>query len=1049
MFEKVSTTLDFLSREKEVLEFWKKNEVFQKSIDLRKGGDVFTFYDGPPTANGKPHIGHIETRAIKDLIPRYQTMKGKSVTRKAGWDTHGLPVELEVEKQLGLDGKDQIEAYGIEPFIKKCKESVWKYKGMWEDMSERVGFWADMKNPYVTYDNNYIESEWWALKTIFDKGLLYKGYKVVPYCPRCGTALSSHEVSQGYKKVKERSAVVRFKVVGEENAFLYAWTTTPWTLPSNVALCVNGHETYARFECEGRTIIMADALIPAIMGDKEIANKTTFPGSDLVGMKYEPLFDFQREVIRGVENEENAWMVIADDYVTMTDGTGIVHIAPAFGEDDARVGRENHIPFLQLVDTKGEMDKRTPWGGTFIKKADPMVLEDLDKRGLLVAAPAFEHDYPFCWRCDTPLIYYARSTWFIRMTAVHDQLMRNNRSVNWMPDNIKEGRMGNFLDNVIDWGLSRERYWGTPLPVWVCKCGHIHVVGSIKELCEIGHNVTPDIELHRPYIDQVTITCPECGGEMHRTPEVIDCWFDSGSMPFAQWHYPFENKETFEANFPADFISEAIDQTRGWFYTLLAISTLLFDRSPFENCIVMGHVQDAEGRKMSKHIGNVVDPWEVLDKQGADAVRWYFYASSAPWLPTRFSGDLVSEMQRKFMGTLWNTYAFFTLYASIDNYDPLTQKADRKDFSLMDKWILSKLQTLIATVDEGLEKYQITETARAISDFVDELSNWYVRRCRERFWGKGLAGDKLAAFETLYTVLKTLSGLCAPYIPFMAESMYRNLVANNDPDAPISVHLTDFPTADPSLVDHELEAQMEEVIAAVQLGRACRNAANIKVRQPIATMYIKGAALDEAVSELIADELNVKAVRFVTDARDFTTYELKPQMRTLGPRYGKLLGRIGAHLKTMDGNAVVDAFERGETVSFELDGTLVELGKDDVLTRPMQKEGFVAQMDGDMTVVLDANLTPELIEEGYVRELISKIQTMRKDADFDVTDRIAVTIEADAKLSAIAEKGAEDIKRGVLALSVTLGAPEEGAVSQEWNINGEKAVIGVKVVEKR
>ncbi|MDD7365914.1 MAG: isoleucine--tRNA ligase [Clostridiales bacterium] len=1049
MFEKVSTTLDFLSREKEVLEFWKKNEVFQKSIDLRKGGDVFTFYDGPPTANGKPHIGHIETRAIKDLIPRYQTMKGKSVTRKAGWDTHGLPVELEVEKQLGLDGKDQIEAYGIEPFIKKCKESVWKYKGMWEDMSERVGFWADMKNPYVTYDNNYIESEWWALKTIFDKGLLYKGYKVVPYCPRCGTALSSHEVSQGYKKVKERSAVVRFKVVGEENAFLYAWTTTPWTLPSNVALCVNGHETYARFECEGRTIIMADALIPAIMGDKEITNKTTFPGSDLVGTRYEPLFDFQREVIRGVENEENAWMVIADDYVTMTDGTGIVHIAPAFGEDDARVGRENHIPFLQLVDTKGEMDKRTPWGGTFIKKADPMVLEDLDKRGLLVAAPAFEHDYPFCWRCDTPLIYYARSTWFIRMTAVHDQLMRNNRSVNWMPDNIKEGRMGNFLDNVIDWGLSRERYWGTPLPVWVCKCGHIHVVGSIKELCEIGHNVTPDIELHRPYIDQVTITCPECGGEMHRTPEVIDCWFDSGSMPFAQWHYPFENKETFEANFPADFISEAIDQTRGWFYTLLAISTLLFDRSPFENCIVMGHVQDAEGRKMSKHIGNVVDPWEVLDKQGADAVRWYFYASSAPWLPTRFSGDLVSEMQRKFMGTLWNTYAFFTLYASIDNYDPLTQKADRKDFSLMDKWILSKLQTLIVTVDEGLEKYQITETARAISDFVDELSNWYVRRCRERFWGKGLAGDKLAAFETLYTVLKTLSGLCAPYIPFMAESMYRNLVANNDPDAPISVHLTDFPTADPSLVDHELEAQMEEVIAAVQLGRACRNAANIKVRQPIATMYIKGAALDEAVSELIADELNVKSVRFVTDARDFTTYELKPQMRTLGPRYGKLLGRIGAHLKTMDGNAVVDAFERGETVSFELDGTLVELGKDDVLTRPMQKEGFVAQMDGDMTVVLDANLTPELIEEGYVRELISKIQTMRKDADFDVTDRIAVTIEADDKLSAIAEKGAEDIKRGVLALSVTLGAPEEGAVSQEWNINGEKAVIGVKVVEKR
>ena len=1046
MYKKVPTTLNFVEREKETLKFWKDNQIFEKSVQLRQGAPAYTFFDGPPTANGKPHIGHVLTRAMKDIIPRYKTMRGYDVLRKAGWDTHGLPVELEVEKELGLDGKEQIEQYGVIPFIQKCKESVWKYKGEWEVMSDRMGFWADMDNPYITYDNDYIESEWWALKAIYEKGLLYKGHKIVPYCPRCGTALSSHEVAQGYKEVKETSATVRFRVPDEENTYFLAWTTTPWTLPSNVSLCVNPDVTYAYVRVDGKeTLIMAKDLIGTVLEGHETEIVKEVLGKELEYKHYEPLFECTRKAAGG----KDAFYVMVDDYVTTTDGTGIVHNAPAFGEDDYRVCKKYDLPFVQMVDSKGEMCGGTPWDGVFVKKADPMVLKDLDERGLLFAAPRFEHSYPFCWRCDTPLIYYARSSWFIAMTKVKDRLIDYNRRINWIPETIKEGRMGNFLDNVIDWGLSRERYWGTPLPVWVCKCGHIHVVGSIRELCEVGHNVTPDIELHRPYIDQVTITCPECGGEMHRTPEVIDCWFDSGSMPFAQWHYPFENKEIFEANFPADFISEAIDQTRGWFYTLLAISTLLFDRSPFENCIVMGHVQDAEGRKMSKHIGNVVDPWEVLDKQGADAVRWYFYASSAPWLPTRFSGDLVSEMQRKFMGTLWNTYAFFTLYASIDNYNPLAQKADKKDFSLMDKWILSKLQTLIVTVDEGLEKYQITETARAISDFVDELSNWYVRRCRERFWGKGLEGDKLAAFETLYTVLRTLSGLCAPYIPFMAESMYRNLVANNDPDAPISVHLTDFPTADPSLVDHELEAQMEEVIAAVQLGRACRNVANIKVRQPIAAMYIKGAALDEAVSELIADELNVKSVRFVNDARDFTTYELKPQMRTLGPRYGKLLGRIGAHLKTMDGNAVVDAFERGETVSFELDGTTVELGKDDVLTRPMQKEGFVAQMDGDMTVVLDANLTPELIEEGYVRELISKIQTMRKDADFDVTDRIAVTIEADDKLSAIAEKGAEDIMRGVLALSVTAGAPEEGAVSQEWNINGEKAVIGVKVVEKR
>jgi len=1042
MFEKVSTDLNFVAREVEIEKFWKENAIFQKSVDQRKEGEVFMFYDGPPTANGKPHIGHIETRAIKDLIPRYQTMKRKFVPRKAGWDTHGLPVELEVEKILGLDGKEQIEAYGIEPFIKKCKESVWTYKGLWEKMSDRVGYWADMDNPYITYENPYIESEWWALKTIADKGLLYKGHKIVPYCPRCGTALSSHEVSQGYKQVKERSAVVRFKVKGEENTWLYAWTTTPWTLPSNVALCVNPDDTYAKFDCDGRTVIMADVLIPSIMGEEAvIENKITMPGSELVGIEYEPLFGFTKELV-----DKPAWRVVADGYVTMTDGTGIVHIAPAFGEDDARVGRDNDLPFLQLVTTKGEMSPETPWAGTFIKKADPVILQELENDGKLVAAPAFEHDYPFCWRCDTPLIYYARSTWFIKMTEVHDELMASNQAINWMPDNIKDGRMGNFLDNVIDWGLSRERYWGTPLPVWVCKCGHIHTVGSIAELRELGKmedgaEVPADIELHRPYIDRVLIKCPECGEEMRRTPEVIDCWFDSGSMPFAQLHYPFENKDLFEKMFPAAFISEAIDQTRGWFYTLMAIGTLLFGRAPFENCVVMGHVQDSEGRKMSKHLGNVVDPWEVLDKQGADAVRWYFYASAAPWLPTRFSGELVSEMQRRFMGTLWNTYAFFTLYASIDDYKPAEQKAKPEDFSLMDKWVLSKLNTLVKFVDEGLEEYKITETARAIAAFVDELSNWYVRCCRERFWGKGLEGDKLAAFETLYTVLTTLAGLCAPYIPFMAESMYQNLVVGNLPDAKESVHLTDFPCCNEALIDAQLEADMDEVIQAVSLGRACRNTANIKVRQPIATLYVKGGELPEAVTELIANELNVKAVKFVTDAREFTTYELKPQMRTLGPRYGKILGKIGAHLKTMDGNDVVDAFERGETVSFDIEGTEVVLNKDDVLTKPMQKEGFVAETEGEMTVVIDTNLTEELIAEGYVREVISKLQNMRKDAGFEVVDRIKVTYTASDKLAAVIEAGAEDIKKAVLAVELVPGA--EGELVREWNINGEKATLGV------
>ena len=1042
MFEKVSTDLNFVQREVEIEKFWRDNEIFKKSVDQREGCDVYMFYDGPPTANGKPHIGHIETRAIKDLIPRYQTMKRKFVPRKAGWDTHGLPVELEVEKILGLDGKEQIEAYGIEPFIKKCKESVWTYKGLWEKMSERVGFWADMENPYITYENPYIESEWWALKTISDKGLLYKGHKIVPYCPRCGTALSSHEVSQGYKQVKERSAVVRFKVKGEENTWLYAWTTTPWTLPSNVALCVNPEDTYAKFDCAGRTVIMADVLIPSIMGeDAVIENKTNMKGADLVGIEYEPLFAFTKELV-----DKPAWRVVADSYVTMTDGTGIVHIAPAFGEDDARVGRENDLPFLQLVTTKGEMSPETPWAGTFIKKADPIILQQLEDEDKLVAAPAFEHDYPFCWRCDTPLIYYARSTWFIKMTEVHDELMASNQAINWMPDNIKDGRMGNFLDNVIDWGLSRERYWGTPLPVWVCKCGYTHTIGSIAELRELGKmedgsEVPADIELHRPYIDRVVLTCPECGEEMRRTPEVIDCWFDSGSMPFAQLHYPFENQEKFKQQFPAAFISEAIDQTRGWFYTLIAIGTLLFGRAPFENCVVMGHVQDAEGRKMSKHLGNVVDPWEVLDKQGADAVRWYFYAAGAPWLPTRFSSELVSELQRRFMGTLWNTYAFFTLYASIDDYKPAEQKAKSEDFSLMDKWVLSKLNTLVKYVDEGLAEYRITETARAIAAFVDELSNWYVRCCRERFWGKGLEGDKLAAFETLYTVLTTLAGVCAPYIPFMAESMYQNLVVGNIPGCKESVHLTDFPVCDESKIDAQLEADMDEVISAVSLGRACRNTANIKVRQPIATLYVKGAELPEAVTELIANELNVKAVKFVSDAREFTTYELKPQMRTLGPRYGKILGKIGAHLKTMDGNDVVDAFDRGETVSFDIEGTEVVLNKDDVLTKPMQKEGFVAETEGEMTVVIDTNLTEELIAEGYVREVISKLQNMRKDAGFEVVDRIKVTYTASEKLTAVIEAGKAEIMKAVLAVELVPGA--EGELVRDWNINGEKAVLGV------
>ena len=1036
MFEKAPTTLDFVGREAEVLKFWKENDIFGQSVKMREGCEAFAFYDGPPTANGKPHIGHIETRALKDLIPRYQWMKGKNVLRKAGWDTHGLPVELEVERTLGLDGKEQIEKYGIEPFIKACKQSVWKYKAEWELMSDRVGFWADMENPYITYDNNYIESVWWSLKQVAEKGLLYKGHKVVPYCPRCGTALSSHEVSQGYSEVTDMTAFVRFPVKGEENTFLYAWTTTPWTLPSNVALCVGPDHDYVKFRHHGETAIMARALVPQVVGE-DVEVLETMKGQDLVGLEYEPLFGFVREIA-----DKPAWRVVADDYVTLTDGTGIVHIAPAFGEDDARVGRANDLPFVQLVDVRGVMDPRTPWAGLTVKQADAPIIEALKESGLLLKAEPHLHNYPFCWRCDTPLIYYARSTWFIRMTAVKEQLQASNQSVNWMPDNIKDGRMGNFIDNVLDWGLSRERYWGTPLPVWVCGCGHIHVIGSIEELRRLGKDVPADIELHRPYIDQVTIRCEKCGGEMHRTPEVIDCWYDSGSMPFAQWHYPFENKEMFEKNFPAGFISEAIDQTRGWFYTLLAIGTLVFGRSPFENCLVLGHVQDKDGVKMSKHKGNVVDPWEVLNKQGADAVRWYFYAAGAPWLPSRFSGDMVSEVQRKFMGTLWNTYAFFTLYASIDGYDP-AKKAAPGDFSLMDKWVLSRLNTLVDFVDKGLADYKVTETARAISAFVDELSNWYVRRCRERFWGKGLGGDKLAAFETLYTVLVTLAGLIAPYTPFMAESIYQNLCARL-PGAKLSVHLTDYPIADMSLVDPVLEEEMEKVISVVQLGRACRATANMKTRQTAKTLYVKGAQLSEGMTDLVADELNVKEVAFVEDARAFTTYKIKPQLRTVGPKYGKLVGAIGKALLEMDGNDVVDTFASGGALKFAVDGTDVMLEAADVLTEPMQKPGFVAEMDGGVTVVLDTNLTEELIEEGFVREVISKLQTMRKEAGFEVTDHILVTISTADRLAAVVSRGREEILRAALADELTIANPE-GFV-REWSVNGERAEIGIRKV---
>lgn len=1036
MFDKVPQTLDFLSREKEILAFWKAEDVFKKSTAPREGAPYYTFYDGPPTANGRPHIGHVLTRAMKDLIPRYQVMKGKNVLRKAGWDTHGLPVELEVEKQLGLDGKEQIEAYGIEPFIKACKESVWKYKHEWEVMSDKVAFWADMEHPYITYENDYIESVWWSLKEIHKKGLLYKGHKVVPYCPRCGTALSSHEVAQGYKNVKEESAYVRFRVKGKQNTYLWAWTTTPWTLPSNVALCVNPVERYTRFRLGSDEAIMADALIETVLGDaaKGIERLETVKGEALGGMEYEPLWP--------VKTDKPGHRVVADSYVTLTDGTGIVHIAPAFGEDDYRLGQAFDLPFVQLVDNKGEFTEGTPWAGMFVKDADPLILEDLKARGLLVRTAGYAHDYPFCWRCDTPLLYYARESWFIRMTAVREELMANNRAINWLPANIKEGRMGNFVENVLDWGLSRERYWGTPLPVWICPEGHMHVVGSIAELKEMGRDVPENIELHRPYIDEVKLACPACGGEMRRVKEVIDCWYDSGSMPFAQWHYPFENRELFERLFPAQFICEAVDQTRGWFYTLLAISTLVFDKACYENCLVLGHVQDMEGRKMSKHLGNVIQPDEVLDTLGADAVRWYFYTVGAPWLPSRFSADAVAEVQRKFMGTLWNTYAFFILYANIDEFDPKAHPLEKVSLSLMDKWLLSRLNSLVKLVDEGLDKIRVTETSRAIAAFVDELSNWYVRRSRERFWGKGMAGDKEAAFATLYHALVTLAKVIAPYVPFVSECMYRNLVTRAYPDAPISVHLTDFPACDEARVDAALERNMDALVSVVQLGRACRNAANMKTRQPAAALYVKGAAFPETFAALAREELNVKRVRFVDDARAFTTYALKPQLRTLGPKYGKLLGAIRDALAAMDGNEAVDAFARGESITFTVEDTEVALEEADVLTEPAQKPGFVAETDHGVTVVLDTNLDAALIAEGYAREIISKVQTMRKDTGFDVTDRVHIAVRCGEKLQAVIDGAKEEVLGATLGVTLEKEAPE-GAAWKAWSVNGEAAEIAL------
>ena len=1050
MYKQVPTSLNFVDREKAVEKFWEDNDIFKKSMEHRKEGETYTFYDGPPTANGKPHIGHVETRTIKDMIPRYRTMKGYMVPRKAGWDTHGLPVELEVEKMLGLDGKEQIEEYGLAPFIDKCKESVWKYKGMWEDFSRTVGFWADMDNPYVTYDDNFIESEWWALKTIWDKGLLYKGFKIVPYCPRCGTPLSSHEVAQGYKAVKERSAIVRFKVKGEDAYFL-AWTTTPWTLPSNVALCVNPEETYLKVKAaDGYTYYIAKALADKVLGGLAEEGKAayevleTYVGKDLEYKEYEPLYKCAGDAAE--KQKKKAHFVTCDDYVTMTDGTGIVHIAPAFGEDDSRIGRNYELPFVQFVDGKGDLTAETPYAGKFVKDADPLVLKDLDAEGKLFDAPKFEHDYPFCWRCDTPLIYYARESWFIKMTAVKDDLVRNNKTINWIPASIGEGRFGNWLENIQDWGVSRNRYWGTPLNIWECECGHQHSIGSREELYKMsGNEKAKTVEFHRPYIDEITITCPECGRQMKRVPEVIDCWFDSGAMPFAQHHYPFENKELFEQQFPANFISEAVDQTRGWFYSLLAESTLLFNKAPYKNVIVMGHVQDENGQKMSKSKGNAVDPFNALETYGADAIRWYFYTSSAPWLPKRFSGKAVQEGQRKFMGTLWNTYAFFVLYANFDNFDASKYTLEYDKLPVMDKWLLSKLNSTVAEVDSNLDQYRIPEAAKALQDFVDEMSNWYVRRSRERFWAKGMEQDKINAYMTLYTALVTICKAAAPMIPFMTEDIYQNLVRSNDASAPESIHLCDFPVVNKDHIDKKLEEDMEDVLDAVVMGRACRNEAAIKNRQPISRMYIKADfTLSEFYQEIIEDELNVKEVVFTDDVRDFTSYTFKPQLRTVGPKYGKQLGGIQKHLAALDGNAAMDELNADGALKFDVDGVAVELTKDDLLIDMAQKEGYVSQEDNKMTVVLDTNLTPELVEEGFVYEIISKIQTMRKESGFEVTDHIRVSINGNDRLSEIARKNKDAISGKVLADELTSGA--EYAVSKEWNINGENAVIAVERV---
>ena len=1037
MYKKVSTDMNFVEREKQVEKFWEDNQIFEKSMKVREGNPSYVFYDGPPTANGKPHIGHVETRVIKDMIPRYRTMKGYQVPRKAGWDTHGLPVELEVEKKLGLDGKDQIEKYGVEPFIEQCKESVWKYEGMWEDFSHTVGFWADMKNPYVTYHNDYIESEWWALKEIWKKGLLYEGHKIVPYCPRCGTPLSSHEVAQGYKDVKERSAVVRFKVKGED-AYILAWTTTPWTLPSNVALCVNPDEDYVKVTSKGYTYYMAAALVDTVLGEgAEILEH--YQGKDLEFKEYEPLFPYAEKRI----GNKKAYYVVCDTYVPLTDGTGVVHIAPAFGEDDSKVGHRYDLPFVQLVNEKGEMTEETPWAGTFCKKADMAVLQALEDKDLLFDAPLFEHSYPHCWRCDTPLIYYARETWFIRMTAVKEDLIRNNNTINWIPESIGKGRFGDWLENVQDWGLSRNRYWGTPLPVWQCECGHQDCIGSIEELKEKADNCPDDIELHRPYIDAVTIKCPKCGKEMHRVPEVIDCWFDSGSMPFAQHHYPFENKETFEKQFPAQFISEAVDQTRGWFYSLLAISTLLFNKAPYENVIVLGLVQDENGQKMSKSKGNAVDPFDALQTYGADAIRWYFYTSSAPWLPSRFAGKTVVEGQRKFMGTLWNTYAFFVLYANIDNFDATKYSLEYDKLAVMDKWLLSRLESTVKAVDDNLANYRIPEAAKALQSLVDDMSNWYVRRSRQRFWAKGMEQDKINAYMTLYTALVTVAKAAAPMIPFMTEDIYQNLVKSIDASAPESIHLCDFPEVHENWIDPKMEEDMADLLEIVVMGRAARNTANIKNRQPIGTMYVKSEfQLSEFYKEIIEDELNVKEVVFKDDIADFISYSFKPQMRTVGPKYGKLLNKIKTVLSELDGNKAMAELKSTGELKLDIDGQEIVLLEEDLLIDMAQMEGYVSESDHTITVVLDTNLTPELIEEGFVRELVSKIQTMRKEAGFEVMDKIRVYAKDNDKIVDIMKNHGDEIKSEVLAEDIVTG--ETKGYEKEWNINSEKVTMAVE-----